>query len=162
MTQNKQGRLWPWMVVGLLLSGVGLNIYMVVVAVRDPSFAVEQNYYQKALSWDKIMAQERVNVQLGWNIALQTKVVQDKGGRMLLQAHIQDKQGHTVPNTKIQVEAFHNARSQHRMQRDLVRTPQNLHHTTLPFSRKGIWLFHFTVSRGNQRFTQQIRREIKG
>lgn len=157
---QKRGRWWPWMLVGLLLFGAGTNIYMVVVAVRDPSFAVETNYYQKALTWDQTMEQERVNLRLGWNVSLQTQVVKGKKQQLVLQAKIQDNQGQVVPNTKVSVEAFHNARAQHRLQRNFAQTTQGIHRASIPFSRKGIWLFYVTVERGKERFTQQIRRDI--
>ena len=49
--------LWPLGVVGML--GVSLSVcaFTVVAATSDKSFAVEDDYYAKAVAWDDTAAQ---------------------------------------------------------------------------------------------------------
>ncbi|MEL6544011.1 MAG: FixH family protein [Myxococcota bacterium] len=64
------GNHWPWLLAGLLLSGVAMNIAMVLRASNDPSFAVEEDYYQKAVNWDEYREQLRKSEALGWQFTL--------------------------------------------------------------------------------------------
>ena len=63
---SAKGWFWPAVIVGLLLSGAAANIGFMIVANRDQSFAVEPDYYRKAVDWDRRMAQETRNAELGW------------------------------------------------------------------------------------------------
>ena len=49
------------MIVALLVGGAGANVGLMLVATSDASFAVEPDYYQKALAWDETMAQAARN-----------------------------------------------------------------------------------------------------
>ena len=61
-----KGWYWPVAIVGLLVGGAAANIGFMIVANRDATFAVEPDYYRKAVDWDRAMAQEARNVELGW------------------------------------------------------------------------------------------------
>ena len=66
----RKGWLWPVLVVGLLLVSVTANLVILFVATNDPSFAVEKDYYTKAVNWDEKRAQDARNLALGWNVDL--------------------------------------------------------------------------------------------
>ena len=65
----KRGTLWPVAVAGILGLTVAGNIWLIRVASGDPSFAVEENYYQRGVHWDDEMAQRARNIALGWKLA---------------------------------------------------------------------------------------------
>lgn len=67
---NSRARWWPFFIIVLLVGGAGANVALMVIATRDPSFAVEPDYYQKALRWDEAMTQESHNAALGWSVAV--------------------------------------------------------------------------------------------
>ena len=50
-----------------LSSALGVGS-MAIVAVRDPHFATEPDYYQKAIRWDQTQAQAATNQRLGYVI----------------------------------------------------------------------------------------------
>ena len=52
-----KGWYWPVVIVSLLVGGAAANIGFMIVANRDPTFAVEPDYYRKAVDWDRTMAQ---------------------------------------------------------------------------------------------------------
>ena len=58
--------------MALLVAWAGANIAFVVITSRDASFAVEPNYYAKALAWDQTMAQQARNEALGWSVSAQS------------------------------------------------------------------------------------------
>ena len=157
---NKKGSYWPWLLVGLLVSGSSFNLYMVHRALSDPSFAVEKNYYKKALQWDQTMAQKRTNAKLGWAIKANVKPHLKKNKASIkVHAKVVDKSGQVVKDAHVSFEAFHNARSARRFNKDMRRYNDS-HNTTIPTYRQGIWVFQYTVLRGKQRFTQTLRTEL--
>ena len=70
-----KGWYWPVAIVGLLVGGAAANIGLMIVANRDATFAVEPDYYRKAVDWDRTMAQEARNVELGWRVSAQLEPV---------------------------------------------------------------------------------------
>lgn len=57
---------WPAAIVAVLLAQVVFGAWMSHVASDDPHFAVEPNYYARAVNWDSTMAQARVDQATGW------------------------------------------------------------------------------------------------
>lgn len=155
------GKHWPWFLVTLLTFGCGMNIYMVIVAVNDPSFAIEKNYYKKAIDWDKTMAQNSMNAQLKWRLDLKTEpVLVNKKARLQFKVKVFDRNGKLLPDVHVSAEVFHNARSRRRSNVDLVRRSNNVHQGDISFHRRGLWVFHFTVVKGKLQFTQKLRRTL--
>ena len=60
------GWWWPWFVVALLVATAGGQGIMLYAATHDPTFAIEPDYYQKAVAFDTTIQQERGNLALGW------------------------------------------------------------------------------------------------
>ena len=48
----KRGGWWPIAITGVLAATVAANIWVAKIASDDPSFAIEQDYYRKAITWD--------------------------------------------------------------------------------------------------------------
>ena len=48
-----------------MLIGLGT---MATIATRDPGFALERDYYQKAVNYDRVIAQRGENARLGWSV----------------------------------------------------------------------------------------------
>lgn len=65
-SRSRRGLFWMLVPLGLLLVSVSGWLYMVAIAVDDPGFAVETDYYKKASNYDDVMAQEAENTRLGW------------------------------------------------------------------------------------------------
>ena len=59
------GTFWAWVpatLLGAMLLGLGTMAY---IAIDDPSFALEPNYYDKAVHWDRSQAEARSSQALG-------------------------------------------------------------------------------------------------
>lgn len=148
-----KGWYWPWLLGGLMTLVLGINLAFVYVATTDPSFAVEENYYRKALDWDRKRDQDRINAELGWTIDLAVTPATADGGRRLL-ARLLDERGVPVEGASVHVEAFHNARAAYVLEADLRPVAQGPGYSaSLPLRRPGLWEFRFDVRRGGQRFT---------
>ena len=68
---TKPGRRWPWILAGALTVQAAGIITMVTIASSDPSFAVEPDYYQRAVAWDSYAAQREASRALAWRAEVQ-------------------------------------------------------------------------------------------
>ena len=69
------------------------SLIVVYVATSDPSHAVEENYYQKAIAWDDKRAQDRVNQDLGWSLSFEAEPPARPGEQPLLEVGLVDALG---------------------------------------------------------------------
>lgn len=153
----KRGIGWPIGVVAILAATVGLNIYIYRVANDDPSFAIEPNYYQKAVHWDSTMDQMRANQTLGWHVAPTLGQFTPQSGARL-QVTVTDAAGAVIQGATVRVAAFFNARANDVIDETLVRDSAG-YAVTLPVKYAGVWELQFDVQHGGQRFTSTSRVE---
>lgn len=155
----KDGKHWPWIVVGLLvLNAVGVLV-LVLVATGDPSHHVEEDYYRKALAWDAHMAQERHNRELGWraDVAVSASA---RWGERVVEIQLRDRDGHPLDGAELELQTFHNARSGNILRARLKPAGQGRYRASLPMRRAGIWELRLVVKRRAERFTQTIQHEL--
>jgi nitrogen fixation protein FixH len=154
---SRRGLRWPIAVAAILAATVGANIYVAVLANDDPSFAIEPNYYQRAIHWDDEMAQARRNDALGWHLAPTLAPI--AGGRALLVVRLTDAGGATIQDAAIRVAAFHNARAGDVRDADLHPRGDGSYAAAIAMQRAGQWELHFQATRGSDRFTALERVE---
>jgi len=151
-------RIWPWVPVGLLgtlLAGLGT---LAVIATGDPSFALEQNYYQKAVHYDDEIRQRDENARLGWK--LETELVPaPKDGTVTLVVRARDALG-SVAGARVKAEAFHNARASQVIDAELVETVPGEYRASVATKRPGLWEIRLVLERGQERFTEVVRRDL--
>jgi len=116
-------------------------------AHADPSFAVETDYYDKAVHWDDSAAQERRNVELAWRLRISAEP------SVGLELTIVDGVGLPIDGASVTVEAFHNARSADRVALAPMDCGGGVYRQAAEFSRPGIWEFRFVARRGADTFT---------
>lgn len=150
-----RGIAWPIGIAAVLALTVGVNIWLAAIAGGDPSFAVEQDYYKKAIAWDSSMAQERVNQQLGWRLVPALGPVQQKG-KTSLSVTLVDSSGAAIHDATITVSAFYNARAGDVLSAQLARDAAG-YEASLPIGHTGEWELRFEVRRGTDRFTAVTR-----
>lgn len=143
--------------VGLLGSLLTLLGVLVFLSTRDPSFAVEEDYYQKAAHWDERQQQQVANQELGWlasprfeATALSTHLV----------VELKDGVGHGLRGALVAVEAFHNARAGDIFKSRLHETAPGSYRAELPSRRAGLWEVRVIAARGSERFTHSARIEM--
>lgn len=157
MTKTSTGRFWaavPVVLLGTLTGGLGIVAFVVT---NDPSFAVERDYYAKAVDWDRERDQMEANRKLGWQLDVRTRTA---GSNIELAATVGDALGKPVRDATIQVEAFPIARSAKVVTASFTPREGEAQAAELPFVTSGLWELRFTVDAHNQRFTQTIRRDI--
>jgi nitrogen fixation protein FixH len=130
-----------------------------LVATGDPSFAVEPDYYQKALRWDETMAQEARNEDLGWSVAV-TFERAARAGEVKLAARVNDRAGRAIEGARVGVEAFHSARARHVLRATLSPEATGGYSAMLRLDRPGVWELRLRVERGDQVFTKTLVQEL--
>ena len=151
----KRGLGWPIAVMTILGATVGANIWVAVIASDDPSFAIEHDYYRKAVQWDSAMAQAKENERLGWRIE-PTLAPIDAGNGSTLSVSLTDGSGAPIRDAKIDVVAFFNARADSVVRAEL-RDAGSRYDARLPIGHAGAWELRFDVRRGGERFTSTAR-----
>jgi nitrogen fixation protein FixH len=158
----KKGWYWPFLLVGLLAAGVGANLYFLARAVGDPSFAVEPDYYAKAIAWDAHQAQARDNAALGWSVALDVTPADLATGRAHLVAKLTDRDGRAVDGAAVALTAFHNARAAEVLTATLAETAAHDYAADVPIVRPGLWEFRLAATRGAATFTAVVDQDAPG
>lgn len=153
-----KGALWPWIIAGALALHVAASLIVVAVATSDPSYAVEEDYYRKAVDWDLRRAQDRASAALGWSLTAAVTPPSAPGERPVLEARVTDAAGEPVEGATVAVECFHNARSDDRTRARLEAAGGGIYRAALPMGRDGRWELRFIVDRGAEHF---VHRETK-
>lgn len=148
---------WALVPVGLLLCMLGGLISMAVIASSDPSFAVEPDYYHKAVHWDDHQAQQAANARLGWKLNLDVQPASANAGNTRLEVDLADARGAPLTRAELQIEAFHNARAAQPFGGTMVETRPGVYSLTLPMRRAGVWEVRLTARHRGERFTDVVR-----
>jgi len=156
----KKGSLWPWVIAGALALHVVASLVVVFVAASNPSYAVEEDYYQKALHWNDKRAQDRTNEELGWSLDLTVRPTVTPGEEPTLEVRLADAGGEPVDGAVVAVETFHNARAGDILRASLDAVGEGVYRTTLPMRHNGRWELRFTVDRGLDHFTHAEIRHL--
>ncbi|MEO6598536.1 MAG: FixH family protein [Polyangiaceae bacterium] len=151
---------WAWVPVGLLTAstlGVGS---LAVIAVHDPNFALEPNYYDNALHWDRSQAQAAENQRLGYRITLVSKIAADARGNAKLRVRISDADGREANDATVHATAFANAYAGEATALELQRTEPGIYAAPLNAQHLGLWEFRLVVTQGRDRVTSTLRSDV--
>ena len=154
-----RGWAWPVAIVALLVGSAGANIGFMIVANRDASFAVEPDYYRKAVEWDRAMAQEARNTELGWTVSARFEPAD--AGRARLVTLVRDRAGAALTGATVLVEAFPSARA--REITSVALEPARgagVYTGILPSARPGLWELRARVTRDGEVFTRTLSLDL--
>jgi nitrogen fixation protein FixH len=153
--------VWPGIIIGLLTAQVLLLLVMAYIATSDQSFAVEPDYYQKALNWDQLAAQDRLNKQLGWSAHIKVSDAADLMKRRDVTCKLSRDKGEPLSGATVELIAFPHARAGERLKSTLTEQEAGDYTTNIPIARPGLWEFRITAEYASNRFTRVIQQEIK-
>lgn len=149
---------WPAAIIAVLVGQVGFGLWMSHVANDDPHFAVEPNYYARAVNWDATMAQSRRDRALGWQaVATLTRAA---GTGATLRIVLTDSTGAHVVADSVTVEALAIARS---TVVDTVPLARDSAGYTAPIAvaARGLWEIQLRAVRMHDVFTAKLRTELQ-
>lgn len=154
---ESRGQWWAFVPVALLVAclvGIGT---LVSIAVRDPGFALEKNYYDRAVHWDRERDQVATNERLGYGVELELHEATDG---VEVELRLTDRGGVALPGARVTVEAFANARSGERRVLQLVAGSDGRYRGSLGPARQGLWEFRVEVLAEGGRFTRVVRADV--
>jgi nitrogen fixation protein FixH len=148
----KRGIGWPIGVTTILGLTISANIWLIRVASADPSFAVEERYYQRALDWDQELAQRATNARLGWDLEARVSAI-DRGSGARVGAVLRDSTGAPIADATVAARIVHVGRAGQPVDVVLHRDSSGAYRALIPLERPGLWELRFDVQRGKDRFT---------
>jgi nitrogen fixation protein FixH len=156
----RRDRIWPAIIVTLLLGNVTLGVVLMRVASGDPHFAVEPDYYRRAVGWDSTQAQARQNLALGWQLVPALGAV--GGGDPLLTLVLRDASGAPLDGASVSVEARAVAHASDVLAANLLPTgTPGTYAADLPVAREGLWEVRAVAIRGEDQLTAQLRLDAR-
>jgi hypothetical protein len=150
--------LWayvPALLLGSMFIGLGSMAY---VAVHDPHFALEPNYYDKAVHWDDGLAEERASRDLGLTLALDELRIAPTGNAPLL-VKLSAASGQEL-HGQLTLEAFPNAFAGQIQHLTLHETAPGIYTGALTKPLPGLWELRFVLTQGGHRYRETVRRDI--
>ncbi|MCC6243618.1 MAG: FixH family protein [Gemmatimonadaceae bacterium] len=155
----KAGMGWPIGIAVVLGATVVANIVVMNIANGDAAFAIEPDYYKKAVAFDSTMATEQRSIALGWS-AVSTLIAGDSVGRPVLTVTILDAQRQPVSGATVNVAAMANARANNILTARLVEAAPGIYRHTLPAQFAGQWEVRVDAVRGNEHFVSSTRTDL--
>ncbi|HVU04551.1 MAG TPA: FixH family protein [Polyangiaceae bacterium] len=152
------GTFWAAFPAVLLGGLVTIVMGMAYVAVSDPSFAVTDGYYARALSWDEQVAARTRSAALGWKGEVHATRMPE--GDVEVVVRLTDRAGKPVTGTHVDVTAFPVALSRYVSRGVLVESAPGEYRVRIPLRRDGWTEIDVDATRGGDRFTQTERRNV--
>lgn len=152
----KRGAWWPIGITTVLATTVAANLWVMRIANDDPSFAIEPDYYRKAVTWDSTLAQERQDSILGWHLKSTVGIVAGTG-KTRISAILTDSLGTPISGAMVKVAALPVARASEVHEATLAEASAGEYSGQLDAQRQGRWELRFDVRAGSTRFTEVAR-----
>ncbi|MCW5776774.1 MAG: FixH family protein [Phycisphaeraceae bacterium] len=153
---------WPGMVAALISISLCFAGVTAFVALTDPSFAVEPDYYDKALRWDERRAQAVRNDELGWHVEIEVAGALDALGRREVRLTALDAEGRPLEGATASVEMFHHARSSQRLAATLTESAPGVFVGSPAIAREGLWEIRFEIRRAADAFIGSAEVRVAG
>ncbi len=151
---------WALMPIGLLTSSVLGVGWMAAVAVRDPNFALEHDYYQKALHWDQTQTQAADNQRLAFQFSAPTKILLNQHGLGTFEVRINDRNGRPVAGARVVADAFANAYSDDITQLTLSERAPGVYAAAVKAGHPGLWEFRVSMDANGGHATATSRCDL--
>jgi nitrogen fixation protein FixH len=157
----RQSRRWPIIIIALLGCHVLLMVTVAAIAVRDPSFTVLPNYYQKALNWDEDQARRIESAKLGWSVKVEPATTVSPLGARSIKFLLRDKDGQPVDGATLGVSYYHHAHAGELAEVDLKQVAAGEFEARLPMRQTGFWQFEISATTADHSFSTSLTRFVE-
>lgn len=127
-----------WLVGGLLclnFTVVGVTLYL---AHSDPTFAVEPDYYGKAIRWDADEAARERATALGWTLEVDAAAGLSSTGMRTLTIRLRDRESQPVMGAVVETESFSHRVASRRFAGACVERGPGIYQIDVPFLGEGL------------------------
>ncbi len=150
---------WPTAIVAVLVAQMSFGVWMARVARDDPHFAIEPDYYARAVNWDSTMAQSRRDKALGWIAS--AGMSRGTGRAAFLRVTLTDSAGIAVTAVdSVTAEALAVAHAGLIDKLTLARDG-DAYRVTVSIAAPGLWEVQVRAYRGGDLFTAKLRTELQ-
>jgi nitrogen fixation protein FixH len=162
MTNETSGAgtsVWAWVPAGLLASmlcGLGLLAY---IATDDPHFALEPDYYDKAVHWDRSQSEARESDSSGIGAELGELVV-GSDGRVQVKLRLLDRDGAPIHGAEVRAFAFANAYAARALRLELREEEPGAYTAWIERPALGLWELRLEADVGARHFRRTLRRDV--
>lgn len=156
----KPGMGWPIAVAAILGATVVANIAVMRVANDDPSFAIEPDYYAKAIAFDSSAAAARRSAALHWTVTTATTATTASTGERILQLTLADSLGHPITGAHVTSEALFIARANRVITATLTESAPGHYEAPAAAMQPGQWEVRIAAVRGAAHFVSTMRTEV--
>lgn len=151
----RKDRIWPAAITLVLLGNVALGVTLIRVASADPHFAVEPDYYRRAVGWDTTQAQVRRSAALGWQVhPTLAPVAGDSTPLVIL---LTDRDGAPLDSAHIEIVARPVAHADRTVSGVPTAYGAGRYTATMAIDRPGLWEVTVTVDRAGERLVAPLR-----
>ncbi|MBK7406316.1 MAG: FixH family protein [Phycisphaerales bacterium] len=152
---------WPGMVFALIGLSLTMVTITVVAAVRDPSFAVEKDYYEKGLHWDQHLAEQQQMDLLGWTVRPALGAA-DAEGRRVISLRLSGPHGDPIEGATVKLSYFHNATASEVVEASLAPAAEpGLYQTDPAPMRPGFWTLKLDIRSGDDHWAREQTLEAR-
>jgi nitrogen fixation protein FixH len=123
-------------------------------ANHDPSFAVEPDYYRRAVEWDSTVARRARSAALGWQAEMRLAPPEDGQATLLVALRTSDGAG--LDSADVRAEASHNAHGADVFDVRLLATGPGLYAGRIPSTARGLWRVDLSAVRGPDVFSERV------
>lgn len=155
-----RGWQWPVFVVALLLINIVIASFAIYYASTDKTFAVEPDYYRKAMNWDSYAAMRDASVKLGWRLTPRVEPAPDASRKPRFVLEVKDQMGKPVSDVQFRGLAFHHARAADRLDLALANSGNGVYECEAALNRPGLWEVRLIASRGRDIFESVEQVEV--
>lgn len=152
----RKDRIWPTAIISVLVLYVAFGLIAARIATHDPNFAVEPDYYNKAVMWDSSLAQSHRSDALRWRL-IPTLSPVGQSTPAILAFDVRDSSGEIVKGAHVSVEARQVAYAENVTSATLDERGDGDYAAKLPLVRPGLWEFRVVATRGSDRFATTLR-----
>jgi len=147
------GRIWPVIIISLMIMNAGIVATTVYLAVSDKSVATEPDYYAKAIDFGSTIRQREASNRLGWKTAPMLRAAID-GRSVELVISLFDREGRPINDAAVSAVAFANVRAGDRQTIALnsVDRATGAYSAPIRIDRPGVWNIRMTAVRGDDTF----------
>jgi len=156
---SSKGSIWAWvpaLLLGSMLAGLGTLAYL---AIDDPHFALEPNYYDKAVHWDRTREQARQTDALGLQLSL-APLRLSPSGNIELELRVADRTGQPLEAAEVRLQAFPNAYAQRSQVVALVPSAPGVYRAKLSHGSVGLWELRFSIQHRTGQSISTLRRDV--
>ncbi|MHB1328795.1 MAG: FixH family protein [Gemmatimonadales bacterium] len=151
----RRDRIWPTAIALVLLGNVALGITLMRVASADPHFAVEPDYYRRAIGWDTTQARANQSAALGWQVhPTLAALSRDSTPFAVL---LTERDGTPLDSARIEVVARPIAHANLAVSRVLAPRGAGRYDTAMAIDQAGLWEFLVTVDYAGERLVAPLR-----